>query len=103
MSETRHLIRETKDYRLKTQDPRQRNREACTPLLRVRGVAPGDKLLGKLQDEWRMAEKRRISNINRYAISLSNCPKLSSNPRIKTVEYTVLLLDRGGHSGYFDG
>ena len=24
-----------------------------------------------------------------YAISLSNCPKLSDNPRIKTVEYTV--------------
>jgi len=36
-----------------------------------------------------MAEKRRISNIHRYAISLSNCPKLSDNPRITTVEYTV--------------
>jgi hypothetical protein len=34
-----------------------RNREACTPLLRVKGVAPGDKLLGKLQDGWRMEEK----------------------------------------------
>ncbi|MBA7487247.1 hypothetical protein ES707_22810 [subsurface metagenome] len=45
-----------------TEDPRQRNREAYTPLLRVRGVAPGDKLLGKLQDRGRMAEKRRISN-----------------------------------------
>ncbi|HUU20327.1 MAG TPA: hypothetical protein VMW72_24480 [Sedimentisphaerales bacterium] len=33
-----------------TEGPRQRNREACTPLLRVSGVAPGDKLLGKLQD-----------------------------------------------------
>ncbi len=28
-----------------------------------------------------------ISNLD--AISLSNCPKLSDNPRIKTVEYTV--------------
>ena len=28
-----------------------------------------------------------ISNLD--AISLSNCPKLSGNPRIKTVEYTV--------------
>jgi len=77
-------------YRLnevyRERETRQRNREACTPLLRVRGVAPGDKLLGKLQDGWRMAEKRRISNIHRYAISLSNCPKLSDNPRIKTVE-----------------
>jgi len=71
------------------ENPRQKNREACTPLLRVRGVAPGDKLLGKLQDGGRMAEKRRILNIHRYAISLSNCPKLSDNPRIKTVEYTV--------------
>ncbi len=26
---------------------------------------------------------------NLYAISLSNCPKLNDNPRIKTVEYTV--------------
>jgi len=26
---------------------------------------------------------------NLYAISLSNCPKLSDNPRIKTVEHTV--------------
>ena len=57
------------------ENPRQRNKEACTG--------------GKLQDGWRMAEKRRISNIHRYAISLSNCPKLSDNPRIKTVEYTV--------------
>jgi hypothetical protein len=38
-----------------------------------------------------MDEKRRISNIHRYAISLSNCPKLSNNPRIRTVEYTVAL------------
>ena len=37
-----------------------------------------------------MAEKRRISNIHLYAISLSNCPILSDNPRIKTVEYTVV-------------
>ena len=29
----------------------------------------------------------RESNLD--AISLSNCPKLSDNPRIKTVEYTV--------------
>ncbi len=29
-----------------------------------------------------------ISNLD--AISLSNCPKLSDNPRIKTVEYTVI-------------
>ncbi|HUU20454.1 MAG TPA: hypothetical protein VMW72_25115 [Sedimentisphaerales bacterium] len=57
------------------ENPRQRNREACTG--------------GKLQDRWRMAEKRRISNIHRYAISLSNCPKLSDEPRIKPVEYTV--------------
>ncbi len=56
------------------ENPRLRNREACTG--------------GKLQDGWRMAEKRRILNIQRYAISLSNCPKLSDNPRIKTVEYT---------------
>ncbi len=35
--------------RVETEDPRQKNREACTPLLRVRGVAPRDKLLGKLQ------------------------------------------------------
>jgi len=28
-----------------------------------------------------------ISNLD--AISLSNCPKLSDNPRIKTVKYTV--------------
>ena len=26
---------------------------------------------------------------NVYATGLSNCPKLSDNPRIKTVEYTV--------------
>ena len=64
------------------ENPRQRNREACTG--------------GKLQDGWRMAEKRRILtvvrqvlNIHRYAISLSNSPKLSDNPRIKTVKYTV--------------
>jgi len=57
------------------ENPRQRNKEACTG--------------GKLQDGWRMAEKRRISNIHRYAISLWNCPKLSDNPRIKTVEYIV--------------
>jgi len=31
-----------------------------------------------------------ISNLD--AISLSNCPKLSDNPRIKTVEYTVAHL-----------
>ena len=30
---------------------------------------------------------KEISNLD--AISLSNCPKLSDNPRIKTVEYTV--------------
>jgi hypothetical protein len=30
-----------------------------------------------------------ISNLD--AISLSNCPKLSDNPRIKTVEYTVAV------------
>ncbi len=43
-----------------------------------------------------MAEKRRILNIHRYAISLLNCPKLSDNPRIKTVEYTVF----GASVGY---
>jgi len=37
-----------------------------------------------------MAEKKRISNIHRYAISLSNCTKLSDKRRIKTVEYTVI-------------
>ena len=31
---------------------------------------------------------KEISNLD--AISLSNCPKLSDEPRIKTVEYTVL-------------
>ncbi len=31
--------------------------------------------------------RKEISNLD--AISLSNCPKLSDNPRIKTVEYTV--------------
>jgi len=30
---------------------------------------------------------KEISNLD--AISLSNCPKLSENPRIKTVEYNV--------------
>ena len=30
---------------------------------------------------------KEISNLD--AISLLNCPKLSDNPRIKTVEYTV--------------
>jgi len=32
--------------------------------------------------------EKEISNLD--AISLSNCPKLSDNPRIKTVEYTVV-------------
>jgi len=32
---------------------------------------------------------KEISNLD--AISLSNYPKLSDNPRIKTVEYTVVL------------
>ena len=31
----------------------------------------------------------RPEKSNLDAISLSNCPKLSDNPRIKTVEYTV--------------
>jgi len=30
------------------------------------------------------------STSNLYATGLSNCPKLSDNPRIKTVEYTVV-------------
>jgi len=37
----------------------------------------------------RLNEAYRERERNRYAISLSNCPKLSDNPRIKTVEYTV--------------
>ena len=32
--------------------------------------------------------REEISNLD--AISLLNCPKLSDNPRIKTVEYTVV-------------
>ncbi len=58
-------------------------------------MAPGDKLLGKLQDERKIRELeirdwflrltgKEISNLD--AISLSNCPKLSENERIKPVE-----------------
>jgi len=61
----------TSFFMLRPENPRQRNKEACTG--------------GKLQDGWWMAEKRRISNIQRYAISLSNCPKLSDNTRVSRV------------------
>ena len=37
----------------------------------------------------RLNEVYRERERNLDAISLSNCPKLSDNPRIKTVEYTV--------------
>jgi len=40
-------------------------------------------------DRRQKTDKGRILNIHRYAISLSNCQKLSDNPRIKTVEYRV--------------
>jgi len=37
-----------------------------------------------------MAKKRRISNIHRYAISLSNWPKLSDNQRITLLRLAQL-------------
>jgi len=39
----------------------------------------------------RLNEVYRERERNLDAISLSNCPKLSDNRRIKTVEYTVVL------------
>jgi hypothetical protein len=36
-----------------------------------------------------MLDNLGLRESTRYATGLSNCPKLSDNPRIKTVEYTV--------------